>query len=189
MMMLYHRKPQEKGGLACARYGWLAALTVLLLSGCGHREDPPAAAADTAAVVVPRQADTACVRTDEADGETDLHRVQRDTAENLNAGLFSKKEKTLFSAQSLHGEWVCGTLHEEYFEDGTGRQWDTRDDVSREEAQTFQWRMEDNVLRQVYTMQLGAVVPRIYNVTFVDDESLVYKDDLGTPFMWDRQKP
>lgn len=112
---------------------------------------------------------------------------QNDEEENFNAGHFSRKEHAVYAATQLCGEWVCGTLHEVYNSDSTGLQWDTKDDVGREEAQKFTWRLENNNLQQVYSMQLGGVVPRAYKVTFVDDESLVYKDYFGESYMWDKK--
>lgn len=111
---------------------------------------------------------------------------QNNEEEDINAGLFSKKERKVYAAEQLCGEWVCGTLHEMYNSDSTGLQWDTKDDVGREEAQKFTWQLENNNLQHVYSMRLGGVVPRTYKVTFVDDESLVYRDNFGESYMWER---
>ena len=121
------------------------------------------------------------------DDGTEVVKCQRDTEECVERFIFSKKEK-IYSPEQLVGEWVNGTLHELYYSDSTGLQWDTKDDVSKEEAQIFYWEMKDNNLRQLFRMSLGGVVPRDYKVTMVDDESLVYKDDFGIVFMWDKKK-
>lgn len=76
--------------------------------------------------------------------------------------------------------------HEEYFADNTGRRWDTSEDIQRDEAQVFSWTLDSNFLTLKYTMAFGAVMVRQYVVTFVDNESLVYRDAFGDSFMWDK---
>lgn len=76
--------------------------------------------------------------------------------------------------------------HEEYFADNTGRRWDTSEDIQRDEAQVFTWTLDSNFLTLKYTMAFGAVMVRQYVVTFVDNESLVYRDAFGDSFMWDK---
>ena len=168
-------------------------LAMSLLAGCGNggdnKKETPSPVADT--VTMPQETTKPCDTTpaqSSKSSETEELTLQSDTAVHLEKGLFSKKQQTMYSAESLVGEWVHGTVHELYYSDNTGLQWDTKDDVSKDEAQIFYWEMKDNHLTQVFKMELGAVVPRDYLVTFVDDESLVYKDDFGTSFMWDKKE-
>lgn len=166
----------------------LALLTSVVLAAC-HNHGGETTMSDSV-VATQTDEDTGAIRGVEPTNDQDTSQGyvrQNNEEEDINAGLFSRKEKTMYSAEQLCGEWVCGTLHEVYNSDGTGLQWDTKDDVSREEAQKFTWKIENNSLRQVYSMQLGGVVPRVYTVTFADDESLVYKDDFGESFMWDKK--
>lgn len=109
---------------------------------------------------------------------------QRDTAEETHLRIFARKQRTLYSPQLLIGEWQRENEHEQYMADGTGRRWDTGDDIYRDEAQVFCWTMDSNLLTFEYRMTLGAVMLRQYVVTFVDDETLVYRDAYGDSFMW-----
>lgn len=112
--------------------------------------------------------------------------VQQDTAEVTNLRLLARKQRTIYSPAMMTGEWQRGNEHEQYVADGTGRRWDTGDDMYREEAQAFRWTMDSNLLTLEYHMALGAKVLRQYVVTFVDDETLVYRDAYGSSFMWDK---
>lgn len=168
-------------------------LTMAMLAGCGNngdnKKETSSLVGDT--VTMPQEITKSCDTTPAKSSKTDETEeliLHSDTAVHLEKGLFSRKQQTMYSSESLVGEWVHGTVHELYYSDNTGLQWDTKDDVSKDEAQTFYWEMKDNQLKQVYKMELGAVVPRTYTVTFVDDESLVYKDDFGTSFMWDKKE-
>ena len=77
-------------------------------------------------------------------------------------------------------------MYEEYGVDGHGCAWDTDDDVTRDEAKRFQWSMDSNLLHVEYPIEMGGMVPRDYLVTYADEESLVYKDEFGTSYMWDK---
>lgn len=164
----------------------LALIVIAMLAGCGRKEAAKRDAIDTIVETTAKNEQDDSIAVARDDGETQETIIQKDTQETLEWSLFARKKETMYSPELLCGEWVCGTLHEVYYGDGTGLQWDTKDDVSRDEAQKFSWQMENNCLRQVYTMQLGGVVPRVYTVTYADDESLVYKDDFGTSYMWDK---
>lgn len=81
-----------------------------------------------------------------------------------------------------------GTEHEVYLADGTGRMWDTADDVSDAEAQRFSWTLDSNLLTLICHLELGGVVPKRYVVTFADDENLSYKDPYGKARLWDKKR-
>lgn len=112
--------------------------------------------------------------------------LQQDSAEVTNLRIFARKQRIIYSPQLMIGEWQHENEHEQYIADGTGRRWDTGDDLGREEAQSFRWTMDSNLLTFEYRMTFGAVVLRQYVVTFVDDETLVYSDIYGTSYMWDK---
>lgn len=171
--------------MSVLRYA-LPIMMVVVLAGCGRNEPSTNEPKDSVKDLSAKDSIADAIPVVKGDADSTEYSMQNDTQENLDAGLFARKEQTIYNPDLLCGTWVCGTLHEVYNSDGTGLQWDTKDDVSREEAQPFMWQMENNNLRQVYSMQLGGVVPRTYKVTFVDDESLVYKDDFGTSYMWDK---
>ncbi|MBO4281809.1 MAG: hypothetical protein J5873_01265 [Bacteroidales bacterium] len=113
--------------------------------------------------------------------------LQQDSAEVTNLRLLARKQRVIYDPLLLVGEWQHGTEHEVYLADGTGYQWDTSDDVAREEAQPFQWRLDSNLLTIICRLQRGGIVPRRYVVTYADDESLSYSDNYGGAFLWDKK--
>ena len=83
-----------------------------------------------------------------------------------------------FDESLLIGEWIDSTLHEKYLPEGLGTTWDTYDDVTEEEANTFNWSFDGSQLIQEHHMIVG-IVPRILTVTKLDPDSLVYQDTGG----------
>ena len=170
---------------------WLLCGLLLLLVACHNgakqppedtmRLGPPPAVADS---IAPRQE----VLPPEAPAprESQALTERQDTAEATNLRLLARKQRTIYSPALLVGEWQRANEHEHYIADGTGSRWDTGDDLARDEAQTFRWTMDSNLLTFEYRTALGAVVPRQYVVTFVDDETLVYRDAYGSAYMWDK---
>lgn len=90
----------------------------------------------------------------------------------------SKPVTPTFDEALLIGEWIDTTLHEKYFPEGIGITWDTYDDVTEEEADTFNWSFDGSQLIQEHHMVVG-IVPRILTVTKLDLDSLVYQDSGG----------
>ena len=155
----------------------------LTLAGCGHRqEQQPAEVPDSCP-----QEQVGAATTDTM-SPAKRQALMKDETTRTDLRLFGRKEMTLYTEQQLCGEWVMGTVHELYCADGTGRQWDTSEDVRAEEAQNFIWVLDSNRLHEVYRLQMGGAVPREYVVTFVDDETLVYKDSYDRAYLWDRVK-
>ena len=112
--------------------------------------------------------------------------AQQDSAETVNLRLFTRRQRVIYDSALMIGEWLQGSEHEQYIADGSGRRWDTGDDVSRDEAQVFSWTMDSNLLTVRYDLKLGGLMVRQYVVTFVDDEALVYRDAYGGTFMFDK---
>lgn len=174
---------------------WIALSVALLLAACHGRQKSPdtPVAADTAEDTTPYHLTTP------PDGEkvwktgdeklpqtTDGHTIHRDTAETTNLRLFARKQTTIYSPALMVGEWQRGSEHEQYLSDGTGRHWDTGDDIQRDEAKSFTWTLDSNLLTFRYNIALGGLMVRQYVVTFVDDETLVYSDAYGDSYMWDK---
>ena len=183
----------------CLRYAILLATTFVPLVICGscrpkHDECAmPTAASDSVAAMQPKHSasspkqDTVAGCVNPSGEEITL--IQGDTISRTDALFCPKKKRIQFTADQFYGEWIAGTLHECYFADSTGLQWDTKDDVSRQEAQHFFWSLTDNNrLMQVYTMGVNGIVPRDYDVTLVNEESLVYKDAFGNAFRWNKMQ-
>lgn len=94
-----------------------------------------------------------------------------------------------FDKTLMYGEWVEGTIHDTYLENGTGYSWDTNDDMTEEEALPFEWSLEQNQLNIIHTLWNGAVVPKTYTVTRLDSQQLVYEDDYGYCHYYERPEP
>ncbi len=182
------------------RYILLLTLIVLLFDGCtrcGRTPDtaPDTAQTDTATVkdstgIEPVQSsDSLMPMESTTDGATAASPaiLRQDSAEITNLRLLTRKQKVIYDASLLVGEWVRGTEHEVYLADGTGRMWDTGDDVSDAEAQRFSWTLDSNLLTLICHLELGGVVPKRYVVTFADDENLSYNDPYGKAYLWDKK--
>lgn len=169
----------------------LALIIFLLLAGC-HRgsKQPPTSTVPVCESTTPPPDSPALHVIDSTTiskpGNNEAHTMKLDTAETTNLRLFARKQRTIYSPDLLAGIWHRDDEHEEYLPDGTGRYWKTGDDVSRDEAQTFLWTMDSNLLVLEFHLALGGMFYRQYVVTFVDDESLVYRDNFDRSFMWDK---
>ena len=100
------------------------------------------------------------IDTVESQKTTQVHEMHRDTAEMTNLRILARKQRTIYSPSLMVGEWQRETLHELYYADGSGRYWDTKEDVSREEAQSFRWTMDSNLLLMEIPMEMGGVIYR-----------------------------
>ena len=167
-------------------YVWMM-LGGVMLAGCHRSHKQPA---DTVPAAPTEPADTAPLLSADSSAATTSPRgaahLQLDTAETTHLHLWARKQKRIYDARLMFGEWMNGASRMQLDSGGTGRSWDTSDDIMRDEAKTFTWSVDSNLLSIVYKLALGGVVPKMYLVTFVDEESLVYRDDYGMSYMWDR---
>ena len=161
----------------------MAAIGCLLPVGCHHKQKPPE---ETIPDSVPDTIVVSAPAGQEPEQACRIHQLHTDTATRVDLKTFSRRQKVIYSPAMLVGRWLNGSLYEEYDANGYGRSWDTADDVTSDEAKRFQWMMDSNLLHVEYPITTGGVVPREYLVTYADDESLVYKDDFGTSYMWDK---
>ena len=91
--------------------------------------------------------------------------------------LFNSCEKEEeFDETLLYGKWRSGTLHYKYLSDHTGATWDTKDDITEDEAQPFTWTLVKSELRQIHLMTMGGSVPKTYTVTKLTAGTLEYED-------------
>ena len=92
----------------------------------------------------------------------------------------------------LYGKWQEGSVFERYYESSiervlptgdtvqaNGITWDESDDVSEDEAQLFKWTLTGSTLKHEHVGTF-VEVPKIYTITSLTSNSLVYKDDYGT---------
>jgi hypothetical protein len=92
-----------------------------------------------------------------------------------------------FDKTLLYGKWQSNTLFYKYLSDGTGATWDTADDVTEAEAQSFTWTLVQSELTHIHVMEIGSsVVTKIYTVTELTDSTLIYNDDYGKEFSFDK---
>lgn len=87
-----------------------------------------------------------------------------------------------FDETLLYGKWQSGTLYYNYVADGSGTTWDTSDDVTEAEAQSFTWTLISSDLTHIYTLEIGGNVPKVYKVTKLTSSTLTYEDDFGTSY-------
>jgi hypothetical protein len=87
-----------------------------------------------------------------------------------------------FDEALLIGKWQSGTEFYKYLADGTGGTWDTGDNVTEAEAQTFTWTLVKSELTQIHILEIGGSVTKIYTVTELTETSLKYKDDFGATY-------
>lgn len=97
--------------------------------------------------------------------------------------LSSLEMSSEIDATLLPGKWQSGTLFYKYSSNGTGKTWDTSDDVSESEAQSFNWTLDEDELIHIYIMETGGVgIPKVYTVTMLTSTTLKYVDDFGESY-------
>lgn len=169
----------------------LITLCLLLLASCRHREKREIVSEHVSPVpetFLPD--DTLPEIPNDSVNQSFQYLIQKlhlDSAEVTNIRIFARRQKVIYSPSLLIGEWLRGTEHEVFLEDHTGLLWKTSDDVCRKEAQPFTWSLDSNRLIMMFKFERGtAVVPRMYVVTYADEESLAYSDAYGNAFLWDK---
>jgi hypothetical protein len=91
-------------------------------------------------------------------------------------------EETSFDETLLIGKWVSGTIFYKYANDNTGKTWDTSDDVTEAEAQSFNWTLVQSELTHIHILEVGGSVPKVYTVTELTASTLKYQDDFGKSY-------
>ena len=97
-----------------------------------------------------------------------------------------------FDSALLIGKWERTSKSGEYYRydrGGTGATWDTSEDISEEEAQTFSWTLEKDLLTLLHNMEMDSTkkVPKYYTITALDDKTLTYKDDFKNSFTFTKK--
>ena len=97
--------------------------------------------------------------------------------------LSCKKEKpTKPYSELIVGRWKTDAeqpYHEVYYSDGTGKFWDEADDVTEEEATTFDWSIDsNNKLTQIHHMQEGqGDIPQYCNILTLNETTFKYNNE------------
>lgn len=95
----------------------------------------------------------------------------------LFATSCTKEDTTpTFDESLIIGKWKSGTLFERYDSNKSGATWNTSDDVTEAEAQTFTWSIDGDQLLQIH---FGGKTPKTYTVTMLTASTLQYKDAYG----------
>jgi len=92
-----------------------------------------------------------------------------------------------FDESLIVGKWQSGSLFERYDSDKSGASWDTADDVTEAEAQSFTWSITKDQLEQIHIIENGGKVPKVYTITELTASSLKYEDDYGQTKSFSKQ--
>ena len=93
-----------------------------------------------------------------------------------------KDQITSFDETLLYGKWQSGTVYYKYVSDHTGTTWDTADDQVDGEGLSFTWSLDNSDLTQIYVLELGGTVPKVYTVTELTSTTLTYHDSFGKSY-------
>ena len=80
------------------------------------------------------------------------------------------------------GKWMTSDkmYFEVYYSDGTGKEWDLRDDVQEEEASEFTWEFDEGAkdkFFKYYEMELGGLVPQYCNILELSSTKFKYNNE------------
>ena len=100
------------------------------------------------------------------------------SCDGLGGGNTSNVDKS-----QIVGKWM--TADEMYFEvynsDGTGKEWDLRDDVTEEEATSFTWEFDEaaeDKFFKYYKMEISdAIVPQYCNILELTSTNFKYNNE------------
>ena len=97
-----------------------------------------------------------------------------------------EEDQSFFQESFLIGKWVSGTVYYKYSSDYSGKTWDTSDDVTEAEAQSFTWSLVQSELTHIHIMEVGGNVPKVYTVTELTANTLSYKDGFGKTYSFSK---
>lgn len=103
----------------------------------------------------------------------------------VSLGTVSCKKKddaTKTYSELIVGRWKTsdGGHYEVYYSNGTGKMWDPADDVQEDEADTFNWTMDEGakqMMLEVNSQELGFVVMQYCNILTLNESTLKYNND------------
>lgn len=88
-----------------------------------------------------------------------------------------------FDEALLIGKWRSGTEYYRYNAGGTGKTWDTSDDVTEEDpGGDFTWTLVKAELTHIHVIEMGGSVPKVYTVTKLTETALEYIDDFDKKY-------
>lgn len=84
-----------------------------------------------------------------------------------------------FNPDLIIGLWRENELYYRYNEDGSAATWDLADDVMEDEGTQLEWDITHDILTHYYEMEIGGIIPKMFNIKQLELDSLVYYDDYG----------
>lgn len=91
-----------------------------------------------------------------------------------------------FDEDLLIGVWKENELYYRYNDDGTGVTWDLADDVQEDEGTEVEWTLDHNLFTHLYHMEIGGIIPKVYNMKVLDLDVMEYEDDYGVNHKFSR---
>ncbi len=90
--------------------------------------------------------------------------------------------ETNIDKDQLVGKWMTSDAQyfEVYYSDGTGKEWDLRDDVQEDEASVFTWEFDEGAkdkFFKYYEMEIGGVVPQYCNILELTATNFRYNNE------------
>ena len=84
-----------------------------------------------------------------------------------------------FSVDDIYGKWCSGSVYYRYDSGYRGVTWDTADDMTEDEGQPFEWKIEGVDMTHIHIMEMGASVPKTYVIDELTYSVLQYHDAYG----------
>ena len=84
-----------------------------------------------------------------------------------------------FSVDDIYGKWCSGSVYYRYDSGYRGVTWDTADDMTEDEGQRFEWKIEGVDMTHIHIMEMGASVPKTYVIDELTSSVLEYHDAYG----------
>ena len=99
-----------------------------------------------------------------------------------SCGSLGGGSETNIDKDQLVGKWMTSDAQyfEVYYSDGTGKEWDLRDDVQEEEAILFTWEFDEGAkdkFFKYYEMEIGGTVPQYCNILELTSTNFRYNNE------------
>lgn len=91
-----------------------------------------------------------------------------------------------FDSDLLIGLWKEDELYYRYNEDGSAVTWDLADDVMEDEGTQLEWTLENDIFTHFYKMDIGGIIPKVYNMQVLELDTLIYADDFGVKHVFSK---
>lgn len=95
-------------------------------------------------------------------------------------------ENIEFDSDLLIGLWNESSVYYRYNDDGSAVTWDVADDIAESEGTRLSWELRHNLFIHNYIMEIGGVVPKMYNMKQLELDILEYNDDYGVNHVFKR---